>query len=157
MMEKLRRAGLFGWISENTQRGGGGRNFNLGLKLTSLNRKRLSVCSEISCQHKCGISCHFCRNVQLLKQHGKETPSPGFSLRLINVVTTSYKLSYSKKYRKQERLGKWIIGVLIACSLLVFIELKPSTQVLALVLPVFSFGIGLFILIFMLKKVEGKS
>jgi len=94
---------------------------------------------------------------ELLKQHGKETPSPRFSLRLINVVTTSYKLSYSKKYRKQERFGKWIIGVLIACSLLVFIELKPSTQVLALVLPVFSFGIGLFILIFMLKKVEGKS
>jgi hypothetical protein len=94
---------------------------------------------------------------ELLKQHGTETPSAGFSLRLINAVTTSYKLSYSKKYRKQERFGKWIIGVLIACSLLVFIELKPSIQVLALVLPIFSLGIGLFFLISMLKKVEGKS
>lgn len=94
---------------------------------------------------------------ELLKKHGTETPSAGFSLRLINAVIINYKLSYSKKYRKQERLGKWIIWVLIACSLLVFIELEPSIQVLALVLPVFSLGIGLFILISMLKKVEGKS
>lgn len=94
---------------------------------------------------------------ELLKQHGTETPSAGFSLRLMNAVTTSYKLSYSKKYRKQEKLGKWIIGVLIPCSVSVFIKLEPSIQVLALVLSVFSFGIGLFILISMLKKVEGKS
>ncbi|MGN8058751.1 hypothetical protein ACTJKN_20865 [Pedobacter sp. 22163] len=94
---------------------------------------------------------------ELLKEHGIARPSAGFSLRLTNAVLTSYKLSYSKKYRKQERFGKWIIGILIACSLWVLIELKPSIQVLVLVLPVFSLGIGLFILISMLKKVEGKS
>lgn len=93
---------------------------------------------------------------ELLREHGTQIPSTGFSLRLINAVITSYKLSYSKKYRKQERFGKWIIGVLIACSLLVFIELKPSILVLTLVLPIFSLGIGLFILISMLKKIEGK-
>lgn len=93
---------------------------------------------------------------ELLKEYGIERPSAGFSLKLINVVTTSFKLNYSKKYRKEERFGKWIIGVLLTCSLLVFIELKPSILVLAMVLPVFSLGIGLFILISMLKKVEGK-
>lgn len=95
---------------------------------------------------------HFDQIKELLKEHGTERPSEGFSLRLINAVTTSFKLSYSKKYHKEERLGKWIIGVLLACSLFVFIELKPSILVLSMVLPVFSLGIALFILISMLKK-----
>jgi len=90
---------------------------------------------------------------ELLKEHGAIVPSEGFSLRLMNAVVASYKFSYSKQYRKQERLGKWIILVLVACSLLVFVELKPSTIVLEMVFPVFCFAGGLVILIFMLKKV----
>ncbi|MBT2564710.1 hypothetical protein J7E50_19435 [Pedobacter sp. ISL-68] len=90
---------------------------------------------------------------ELLKEHGAIAPSEGFSLRLMNAVVTSYKFSYSKQYRKQERLGKWIILVLIACSLLIFVELKPSILVLEMIFPVFSFAVGLVILIFMLKKI----
>jgi hypothetical protein len=37
------------------------------------------------------------------------------------------------------------------------IELRPSILVFASALPIFSLGIGLFILIAMLKKIEGKS
>lgn len=89
---------------------------------------------------------------ELLKEHGAVIPSEGFSLRLINAVVTSYKFSYSKQFRKQERLGKWIIGILAACSLLIFIDLKPSVLVLEMVFPVLSLAIGLFVLIFMLEK-----
>ena len=90
---------------------------------------------------------------ELLKEHGTLVPSEGFSLRLMNAVIASYKFSYSKQYRKQERLGKWIIFVLIACSLLIFVELKPSILVLEMVFPVCCFAVGLIILIFMLKKI----
>lgn len=89
---------------------------------------------------------------EFLKEHGTLTPSEGFSLRLINAVVTNYKFSYSRHYRKQERLGKWIIGVLVACSLLIFINLQPSVLVLEMVFPVFSLAIGIVVLIFMLKK-----
>ena len=91
---------------------------------------------------------------KFLKEHGTIGPSEGFSLRLMNAVVTSYKFSsYSKQYRKQERLGKWIIGVLVACSLLIFIDLKPTVLVLEMIFPVFSLAIGIVILIFMLQKI----
>lgn len=88
-----------------------------------------------------------------LKEHGTLAPSKGFSLRLMNAIVTSYKFSYRKEYRKQEQLGKWIIGLLAACSMQIFIDLKPSVLVLEIVFPVFSLAAGIFILIFMLKKI----
>lgn len=94
---------------------------------------------------------------ELIKEHGAFLPSEEFSLRLMNAVVTSYKFSYSKQYRKQERLGKWIILVLIGCSLLIFVELKPSILILEMIFPVFAFAVGLVILIFMLKKTEKLS
>jgi len=89
---------------------------------------------------------------ELLKEQGTFSPSEGFSLRLKNAVLISYRFSYSKRYRKQERFGKWIIGILATCSLLIFVDLKPSASVLEVVFPVLSLAIGLFILILMFDK-----
>jgi len=89
---------------------------------------------------------------ELLKEQGTFSPSEEFSLRLKNAVVTSYRFSYCKNYRKQERLGKWIIGIIAACSLLIFVDLKPSASVLELVFPVLSLAIGLFVLILMFEK-----
>lgn len=91
---------------------------------------------------------------ELLKKHGTLVPSEGFSLRLKNAVITSYKFGYSKQYRKQERFGKWIIGVLVVCSLLVLIELKPSALILEMVFPIFSLAIGVAVLIVIFKKLS---
>jgi len=90
---------------------------------------------------------------ELLKQHGTLPPSEEFSSRLVNAVVFSYKFIYGKQYRKKERLGKWIIAVLVASSLLIFIELKPSIHILEMVFPILSLAMGLIVLIFMFKKI----
>ena len=94
---------------------------------------------------------------ELVKKHGILIPPEEFSSRLMNAVVTRYKFNYSKQYRKQERLGKWIIAVLVTCSMLIFINLRPSVVVLEIVFPIFSLSIGLAILLFMFKKLGRNS
>ncbi|WP_276088303.1 hypothetical protein [Pedobacter sp. JY14-1] len=89
---------------------------------------------------------------QLLREHGSVKPDEGFSRRLLHTVVNSYKLSYKTVYRKEERMGKWIIGVLIASALLIFYELHPGPAVIEILLPVMFLVLGLIAIVLMLKS-----
>ncbi len=94
--------------------------------------------------------------ITTLKQYGTATPSEQFSSRLKNMVVSRYKISYTRRYHKEEWLGKWIIVVLLLSCVLVFIEMKPSTIVIEMLLPVFALALGLLLLIRMLRKLADK-
>ncbi|WP_316757606.1 hypothetical protein [Pedobacter aquatilis] len=89
---------------------------------------------------------------KLIQNHGIIRPSEGFSERLKNVVITRYCLSYSRTYRKQEWLGKAIIIILIASALAIFLELKPSLNTMAMIVPVLALAVGLLSLIMVFKR-----
>ena len=61
----------------------------------------------------------------LLKPELLDVPSAKFSNQLLHASMTSYRISYSKKYEKEERLGKVIIAVLIFFNLMMLVKLKP--------------------------------
>ena len=88
----------------------------------------------------------------VLKRYGTESPSAAFSARLTHRVVTSHKISYARRYRKEERLGKCIIGVLISCCLLVLVEMNLPVAVLERIIPVFALAAGLLLLILMVRK-----
>lgn len=61
----------------------------------------------------------------LLKPELMDVPSAEFSDKLLHASMTSYRLSYDTKYRKEERLGKVIIVLLIFFNLMMLYLLKP--------------------------------
>lgn len=80
----------------------------------------------------------------LLKQELLNVPSAKFTDQLLHASVTSYRVSYSKKYKKEERLGKAIIAVLIFCNLMMLVKLKPFGAETALLIGVLGFVIVLF-------------
>lgn len=93
---------------------------------------------------------------EVLKQYGTTPPSEQFAARLKNMVVTSHKISYSRRYHKEERLGKWIIGFLVISCVLILLEMRLSLTVIQLLIPVLSFGIGLVLVILMLRKASSR-
>ncbi|WP_199121527.1 hypothetical protein [Pedobacter sp. ASV28] len=62
----------------------------------------------------------------LLKKE-MDIPSAQYSSNLLHVAMASYRVSYRTKYKKEERLGKIIIGILIFFNLMMLYLLKPFT------------------------------
>jgi hypothetical protein len=61
----------------------------------------------------------------LLQPELMDQPTAKLSDHLLHASMTSYRVSYSKKYRKEERLGKAIIAVLIFFNLMMLVKLNP--------------------------------
>lgn len=61
----------------------------------------------------------------LLTQQQMDVPSTEFSDKLLHASMTSYRVSYSTKYRKEERLGKIIMVILLFFNLMMLYILKP--------------------------------
>ncbi len=94
---------------------------------------------------------------RVLTQYGTTPPSEQFAARLKYMVVTSYKISYSRRYRKEERLGKWIIGVLMLSCVLILSEMNLSLLAIQLLIPVLSLGVGLLLVILMIRKAGFKD
>ena len=82
---------------------------------------------------------------QLLAETDMEQPSPQFADRLVHRMVHSYKPKYATIYKKEERLGKAIILVLITFNLLLFYKLDPF-----IVQPALFICLGIFLLVFCL-------
>lgn len=93
---------------------------------------------------------------RVLKRYGTTPPSEQFAARLKNRVVTSYKISYSRRYRKEERLGKWIIGVLILSCVLILIDMTLPLMAIQMLIPVLSLGVGLLLVILMIRKASSE-
>ncbi|MBC8153790.1 MAG: hypothetical protein H7Z72_12840 [Bacteroidetes bacterium] len=93
---------------------------------------------------------------RVLTHYGTTSSSEQFSARLKHMVVTRYKISYSRRYRKEERLGKWIISVLILSCVLILLEMNLSLMAIQLVIPVLSLGIGLLLVILMIRKASSR-
>jgi len=85
----------------------------------------------------------------LFTQELLDIPSAEFSDKLLHVSMTSYKMSYSIKYRKEERLGKIIIVILIFFNLMMLYILNPFGMHNAVLLSLLAFFVGVGILLWM--------
>lgn len=85
----------------------------------------------------------------LFTQEQLDMPTAEFSDRLLHVSMTSYKMSYSTKYRKEERLGKFIIVMLIFFNLMMLYMLNPFGMHNAVLLSLLAFLVGVAILLWM--------
>lgn len=85
----------------------------------------------------------------LFTQELMDLPSAEFSDKLLHVSMTSYKISYSTKYRKEERLGKIIIIILIFFNLMMLYILNPFGMHDAVLLSLLAFVVGVSILLWM--------
>ena len=83
----------------------------------------------------------------LLKKEMVDVPSAQFSDKLLHALLTNYRVSYSTKYQKEERLGKIIIVILIFLNLMMLYLLKPFNINATWLLVAMSFVIVLSILI----------
>lgn len=61
----------------------------------------------------------------VLNKELMDVPSKEFSDKLLQASMTSYKVSYAIKYRKQERLGKGIMLILVFFNLMMLYLLNP--------------------------------
>jgi len=84
----------------------------------------------------------------LLQQNVMDTPTADFSDKLLHASMASYRVSYSKKYQKEERLGKVILVILISFNLMMLIKLRPFgvdpvmvVGIFALLMFLFAFGV----------------
>ncbi len=89
---------------------------------------------------------------KMVQDYGLIRPSEEFSKRLQNAVITGYRLSYSRTYLKQERLGKGIIAVLLTSALIIFLDLRPTLETMEMIVPILILAIGLFSLIMMFRR-----
>lgn len=63
--------------------------------------------------------------INVITKELMDVPSSEFSAKLLQTSIASYKVSYSIKYRKEERLGKIIMLVLIFFNLMTLYILNP--------------------------------
>lgn len=96
---------------------------------------------------------------KLITQKLMDVPSSEFSDKLLHTSIASYKVSYGIKYRKQERLGKIIMIVLIFLNLMTLhilnpLNLAPVTSFFFLVGGVF---VGLLFLWMILRSSQISS
>lgn len=83
----------------------------------------------------------------VLKEELVVIPSAELSDKLLHVSMTSYRISYSTSYQKEERLGKAILVILIFFNVMMFYRLELfniNTSWLLISLP---FVVGLAILV----------
>lgn len=80
-------------------------------------------------------------------------PSAEFSEKLLHAAMTSYRISYSTKYRKEERLGKVILGTLIFFNVMMFYRLNLFDITPKWLLISLPFAVGLGILVKMNLRV----
>ncbi|SDM26633.1 hypothetical protein [Pedobacter antarcticus] len=88
----------------------------------------------------------------ILQKYGKDQPSAQFSKRLKYITFQSYKVKYSVVYKKEERLGKWIIAMVIVSCLLIIYQMNPSHLVAGMMISCSAFVLGIFVVILILKK-----
>ncbi|WP_316780126.1 hypothetical protein [Pedobacter antarcticus] len=88
----------------------------------------------------------------ILQKYGTEQPSAQFSKRLKYITFQSYKVKYSVVYKREERLGKWIITVVILSCLLIFCQMNPFRLAAGIMISSSAFVLGLFMVILVLKK-----
>ncbi|QIH31473.1 MULTISPECIES: hypothetical protein [Sphingobacterium] len=80
----------------------------------------------------------------LLKQEILDTPSAKFSDQLLQASMNSYRVSYGKRYQKEERLGKVISAILIFFNLMLLVKLKPFGSDSALLIGILAAVIAIF-------------
>lgn len=84
---------------------------------------------------------------ELLKKELMDVPSAVFSDQLLHAAMTSYRVSYSKTYQKEERLGKAILVILIFFNVMMFYRLHLFEVNLTGLLMALPFALGLGVLI----------
>lgn len=92
---------------------------------------------------------HTDQLVSLFTQELMDIPSAKFSDKLLDVSMTSYKMSYSTKYRKEECLGKIIIVILIYFNLMMLYILNPFRMHDAVLLSLLAFFVVVGVLFWM--------
>jgi hypothetical protein len=88
----------------------------------------------------------------ILQKYGAEQASVQFSKRLKYITFQRYKVKYSVVYKREERLGKWIITVLILSCLLILYQMNPFHLTAGIMISCSAFVLGLFMVILVLKK-----
>lgn len=83
----------------------------------------------------------------LLKKELVDEPSAEFSDKLLHVSMTSYRISYSKKYRREELPGKVIIAILISFNIMMLAKLNAFNINPTLLLAFLTSMIILFFLV----------
>lgn len=78
----------------------------------------------------------------LLKPELLDTPSVAFSDKLLHASITSYRMSYSTKYKKEERLGKMIMLVLLFFNLMMLYILNPFAMHHTVLLSLLALVVG---------------
>jgi len=85
----------------------------------------------------------------LFTQELLDTPSTEFSDKLLHVSMTSYRIGYNMKYRKEERLGKIILVILVFFNLMMLYILNPFDMHDAILLSLLAFFVGVGFLLWM--------
>ncbi|UIR56661.1 hypothetical protein LZQ00_02325 [Sphingobacterium sp. SRCM116780] len=91
----------------------------------------------------------------LLKQELMDIPSAEFSDKLLRTSMNSYSISYSTKYRKEERLGKVIMIILVFFNFMMLYLLKPLGMHPAILLSFLALAVGIGFLLWMNVKAVG--
>lgn len=90
----------------------------------------------------------------ILNENGLEHPSPQFTDRLTHLVVHSYKRNYEAVYKKDERLGKGILIILVGCNLLMLYMLNPFSIQPMFFLYMSGFVLGTWGGIWLVKKMK---
>ena len=90
--------------------------------------------------------------VTFLKDRGLDKPSANFAYRLKHNIVEQFKRNYAVEYKKEERLGKCIIAVLVFFNLLMLYYLNPFSIQPMISISVAAFILGLVTLIIIIKK-----
>lgn len=88
----------------------------------------------------------------LLKERGLDTPDPGFSQRLSQMVVQSYRRNAVVETQTEKWLGKIILCVLVIFNLAFLFYLDPFSVDVVLFSATIAFVAGLWILIVLAKK-----
>lgn len=84
---------------------------------------------------------------ELLKKELMDVPSVEFSDKLLHAAMACYRLSYSKLYQKEERLGKAILVILIFFNVMMFYRLNLFEVNLAGLMMALPLALGLGVLV----------
>ncbi|GEP94699.1 DUF1129 domain-containing protein [Chitinophaga cymbidii] len=83
----------------------------------------------------------------MMKERGLDAAPEGLSDRLVNIAVRSYKSNYSMRYKKEERIGKGILFVLVLLNLWMLYILLPGAIHPALPAGVAALAVGLGVMI----------
>lgn len=83
----------------------------------------------------------------LMKERGLDAAPERLSDRLVDIAVRSYKSNYSMRYKKEERIGKGILFVLVLLNLWMLYVLLPGAIHPALLAGMAALAVGLGIVI----------